>query len=195
MFGFVETLEVIQFHTTEEESVNVNNNEKSDKFEEFIIKINEIIEIEPTKPELLIEKRCPNCSEIKVGYEGWFEEAYKNHINFCKKSSKTLNTTGSVISKISENSKMGNLNFTKRQQISSVEKTTKCEYCDKVFSHYVNYSDHVKSCEIMYILPYSKFVEQIPKGFQCLICSLTMGTQRSEMYQHVKDEHFPNGRS
>ena len=50
------------------------------------------------------------------------------------------------------------------------------------------------SCKIVYILPYSKYVEQIQDGFQCLICSLTKGIQRKEMYQHVKEEHFPIGK-
>ena len=56
-----------------------------------------------------------------------------------------------------------------------------CQYCKMIFSHIGNYSAHVTACQ-----KYSKFVQEIPDGYQCTNCGVETVKHRFLLNNHLK---------
>ena len=64
-----------------------------------------------------------------------------------------------------------------------VGRKNKCPNCCKVFhARGKNLLRHIKTCEI-----YSKYIQNVPNGYRCLICLDQVSKRRDNIYAHIKN--------
>ena len=71
-----------------------------------------------------------------------------------------------------------------RDYVAIENNIRKCDYCEKIFNKRLQYSQHIKPCNL-----YAKFLEKTSIGFNCLICLNQRTTSIHDMYRHIRDSH------
>ena len=62
-----------------------------------------------------------------------------------------------------------------------VERKKKCPHCSTVILEVKNLLRHIKACVI-----HSKYIQNVPNGYKCLICLDQVSKKQSSLYAHIK---------
>ena len=71
-----------------------------------------------------------------------------------------------------------------REKLKQENTEKMCENCKTIFNHSFQYAQHIKACKI-----YFKYIQNVPNGYQCLICLDLVMERRVQLYRHIREKH------